>query len=114
MDQRAPISNKQSTERDHERSDKSDFGDLTSLHPIGFQALTECLFIGSDLLTKRYVVSSALIVSTYCAVTAPQSSSVSGCVTGSRERVWERLLDQGKLREPAQGLIFIVPSLCLD
>jgi len=77
MDQQASINHKQSTEHNHKCSDKSDSRDLTSLHPIGFQALTECLFIGLDLLTKRYVVSSVLIVSTYYAVTAPQSSSVS-------------------------------------
>jgi len=65
-------------EHDHECSDKSDFGDLTSLHPIGFRALTERLFIGSGLLTEQYVVSSALIVSAYCTVTVPQSLSVSG------------------------------------
>ena len=44
---------------------------------MGFQVLTEHLFIGSGLLTKWYMVLSALIVSADCTVTVPQSSSVS-------------------------------------
>ena len=56
-------------EHDYKRFNKLWIGDLTGLHPIEFQALTEPLFIGSDLFTKRYMFLSVLIVSTYCIVT---------------------------------------------
>jgi len=56
-------------ECDYKRSNKLWIGDLTGFHPIGFQALTKPLFIGSDLLTEQYVFSLVLIVSAYCIVT---------------------------------------------
>jgi len=63
-------------ECDYKRSNKLWIGDLTGFHPIGFQALTKPLFIGSDLLTEQYVFLLVLIVSAYCIVTV----TAAGCL----------------------------------